>query len=82
LLEIRAGAVTTISELDRANEIAGALSGIGAEDKSRFDEIHELLNQCYAVWETKDGDATLLARIRRAAARLDELEYGPLVPYE
>jgi hypothetical protein len=82
LHEIRAGGVAAISELDRANEIAHALSGITAEDETRFGEIHELLNQCRAVWETRDGDATLLARIRRAAARLDELEYGPLVPEE
>ncbi len=82
LQEIRAGGVAAIAELDRANEIAAALSGITAEDAVRFDEIHELLNQCRAVWESKDGDATLLARIRRAAARLDELEYGPLVPEE
>lgn len=82
LQEIRAGSLATIAELDRANEIAAALSGITAEDEARFDEIHELLNQCHAVWETQDGDATLLARIRRAAARLDELEYGPLVPEE
>lgn len=82
LQEIRAGTVSAISELDRANDIAYALSGIVAEDEARFDEIHELLSQCRAIWEAKDGDATLLARIRRAAARLDELEYGSLVPDE
>lgn len=80
LREIRTGNFAAVSELDQANEISYALSGIGVEDRSQFDEIHDLLNQCYTVWETKDGDGILLARIRRAAARLDELEYGPLVP--
>ena len=35
-----------------------------------------------AVWETSDGDRDLLSYIRRASARLDELEYGTLVPAE
>jgi hypothetical protein len=82
LQEIRDGNISAISELDRANDIASALSGIAAEDEARFDEIHDLLSQCRAVWEAKDGDTSLLARVRRAAARLDELEYGVLVPNE
>ncbi|MDR6512791.1 hypothetical protein J2792_003678 [Novosphingobium capsulatum] len=82
LQEIRSGGPIAIADLHRANEIAAALSCITADDCTRFDEIHELLNQCRTAWETMDGGATLLARIRRAAARLDELEYGPLVPDE
>ena len=82
LQEIRDGQVGAVSELEQANEMAYALSGIVADDAERFDEIHDLLSQCRTVWEAKDGDTILLARIRRAAARLDELEYGILVPDE
>jgi hypothetical protein len=82
LEKIRGGSIGCVPDLEAADEIAHALPGILGEDAPHFDRLHDLLLQCYAVWEAMDGNATLLRRIRRAAARLDELEYGPLVSAE
>ena len=82
LKKVRAGAIVAVSDLETANDVANALSGITSEDSVRFDHIHDLLMQCHAIWESIDGDSKLLPRIRRAAARLDELEYGPMVSAE
>lgn len=69
-----------VKDLGQAKAICSALTGMTAADAGCFDQFHSLLNQCLKLWETSDGDRDLLACIRRAASRLDEVEYGPHVP--
>jgi hypothetical protein len=65
-----------------AKTICSALTGMWEVDSGSFDHFHDLLSKSLAVWEAGSGDSDLLGYIRRAAARLDELEYGVLVPEE
>ena len=71
-----------ITTSHQAKEICSALTGVGEADRGSFDHFHDLLRMSLAVWDTSDGDRDLLSYIRRASARLDELEYGTLVPAE
>lgn len=71
-----------ISTSQEGKEICSALTGMEVADQNKFDCFHDLLRKSLAVWEASDGDRDLLSFIRRAAARLDELEYGSLVPAE
>lgn len=73
---------TTITSSSQAKDICSALTGMTEEDKSKLDIFHNLLQMSLAVWEANDADRDLLGYIRRAAARLDEVEYGALVPAE
>lgn len=73
---------TTIKDAQRAKEICSALTGLWEVDSAKFDHFHKLLQMALAVWDAGDGSRDLLASIRRAAARLDEVEYGALVPAE
>jgi hypothetical protein len=79
---IRTGASVAISNLDQAINVAHALSSIVESDRNRFEEFHDLLGRCLSVWRNIREGNTLLYHIRLAAARLDELEYGPQVPIE
>lgn len=65
-----------------AKDICSALTGMWEADSSKFDQFHGLLQTALGIWEASDGDKNLLGYIRRAATRLDEIEYGPLVPAE
>jgi hypothetical protein len=69
-----------ISTSRQAKEICSALTGMWEADQGSFDHFHGLLGMSLAVWESGDGDRDLLGYIRRAATRLDELEYGASVP--
>ncbi|WP_158213890.1 helix-turn-helix domain-containing protein [Sphingopyxis bauzanensis] len=69
----------SISTERQAKEVCSALTGMGETDRTSFDLFHDLLGSSLAVWEASDGDRDLLGYIRRAASRLDELEYGALV---
>lgn len=69
-----------ISTVRQAKDICSALTGMRESDKLNFDHFHSLLQKSLTLWEAGDGDADLLGYIRRAAARLDEIEYGELVP--
>lgn len=69
-----------VRDLKHAKTICSALTGMTEGDASRFDQFHSLLGQCLKLWEASEGDRDLLACIRRAASRLDEVEYGPHVP--
>ena len=71
-----------VTTAHQVKEICSALTGMGEADRNRFDRFHDLLRMSLAVWEASDGDRDLLGYIRRASARLDELEYGALVPAE
>jgi len=71
-----------ITTSQQAREICSALSGVVESDRASFDHFHDLLRMSLVVWEKSDGDRDLLSYIRRASARLDELEYGALVPSE
>ena len=71
-----------ITTSHHAKEICSALTGVGEADRGSFDHFHDLLRMSLAGWEASDGDRDLLSYIRRASARLDELEYGTLVPAE
>ena len=66
----------------QVKQVCSALTGLNEEHRSIFDSIHSILQMSLAVWEACDGDPDLLGYIRRASARLDELEYGVLVPAE
>ncbi|SHM73241.1 Putative DNA-binding domain-containing protein [Sphingobium sp. YR657] len=79
---IRSGLLLPIADLEGACAVADALAGITQDDEANFDLFHSLLSECRTIWETHHDNGRLLSRIRRAAARLDELEYGPLVPSE
>lgn len=68
-----------ISDLGQAKAICSALTGMTEADAGGFDQFHSLLSQCLKLWEASEGDRDLLAYIRRAASRLDEVEYGPRV---
>lgn len=72
----------TITTPRQAKEICSPLTGMKEADESNFQHFHDLLQRSLAVWEESGGDRDLLTYIRRAAARLDELEFGPLVPAE
>lgn len=82
LSKFRAGETASITGLSDAHSVADALSGISEDDARMFDQVHNLLSQCRMQWEAIDDGKSLLSKIRRAAARLDELEYGPMVPIE
>lgn len=66
----------------QVKDICSALTGMWEADRSKFDRFHAVLQKVLGMWEASEGDKDLLGYIRRAAARLDELEYGPLVPSE
>jgi hypothetical protein len=71
-----------ISDAQQAKDTCSALTGMRKSDEAKFGHFHRLLQLSLAVWEASHGDKDLLGYIRRAAARLDELEYGILVPDE
>ena len=60
-------------------DVCSAMTGMQETDSGQFQYFHDLLQISMDVWEAGDGDKDLLACIRRAAARLDEMEYGPAV---
>jgi hypothetical protein len=68
-----------ISDFRQAKAICSALTGMTEADAGAFGLFHSLLSQCLTLWEASDGDRELLTYIRRAASRLDEVEYGPQV---
>lgn len=72
----------TVSTPRQAKATCSALTGMRDSDLPRFDYFHELLRLCLNVWDVNESDSDLLGHIRRAAARLDELEFGPLVQPE
>ncbi len=69
-----------VSDLRQAKAICSALTGMTTADAGCFDQFHLLLSHCLKLWEASEGDRDLLSCIRRAASRLDEVEYGPQVP--
>lgn len=71
-----------VTDLRQAKTICSALTGMTEADAGAFDHFHSLLSQCLKFWDANPGDRDLLARIRRAASRLDEVEYGPKVPHD
>ncbi|MEP7351526.1 MAG: hypothetical protein ABI668_16495 [Sphingorhabdus sp.] len=73
---------TVISASRQARDICSALTGMSEGDAPKIDHFHNMLQMSMTVWEANDTDKDLLAYIRRAAARLDEIEYGALVPAE
>lgn len=73
---------TTIETVRQAKDVCSALTGMSEADAPKFDHFHNLLQMSLVVWEASYNDKDLLGIIRRAASRLDELEYGTLVPTE
>ena len=73
---------TTISTARQAKDVCSALTGMWEADAPKVDHFHNLLQMSLAAWDQSDNDKNLLGYIRRAASRLDELEYGALVPNE
>ncbi len=68
-----------ISDATQAKAVCSALTGMTDADFASFEHFHALIGKCFALWEASDGDRDLLACIRRAASRLDEVEFGPKV---
>jgi hypothetical protein len=68
-----------VSDLKQAKAVCSALTGMTDAHSSSFDHFRTLLGQCFALWEASDGDRDLLACVRRAASRLDEVEFGTKV---
>lgn len=79
---IKNSEILTVTNPDQAKAVCSALAGMSDDHQSNFQHFHDLLQMSLAVWDRTEGDRKLLAYIRRAAARLDELEFGPLVPAE
>ncbi|MEN3971666.1 ATP-binding protein [Sphingomicrobium sp. XHP0235] len=77
---IRNASKVTISSPREAKEICSALTGMWDADAAHFDHFRDLLRASLAIWDERENDRNLLGYIRRAAARLDEVEFGPLVP--
>lgn len=73
---------TEILSPQQAREACSALTGMDVCDKRNFDYFHNILQRSLNIWELSDDDKVLLGYIRRAASRLDELEYGSLVSSE
>lgn len=73
---------TEITSVKQAKEFCSALTGMDETDAASFDAFHLLLGFCLELWDRTDGHRDLLAHIRRAASRLDEVEYGPKVPQD
>ena len=71
-----------VGDLKQAKAICSALTGMTEADAGCFDQFHSLLSQCLKLWEASENDRDLLGCIRRAASRLDEVEYGPQAPPE
>lgn len=76
LNQIRAGSVKILKSKGGATTAADAITGLKKVDADTFETANELLRQALDFW---DGDRNMLAYLRRAASRLDELIYGPLV---
>lgn len=76
LSQIRSGSVQTLKSKAGATTALDALTGLTKADTETFEIANELLRQALDLW---DGDRNMLASLRRAASRLDELIYGPLV---
>jgi hypothetical protein len=74
---VRAGGYASLSDKATASRVLDALTGLENTDTKTFEHANDLLSQALDLW---DGDRTLLFHLRRAASRLDELIYGPLVP--
>lgn len=68
-----------ITSLKQAKDVCSALTGMKDAHSASFDAFHAVLGKCLDLWDQSDGDRDLLGYIRRAAARLDEVEYGPKV---
>lgn len=77
LNQIRERAVGQISTSARAKEVMDAMTGLKEADADVFEYANELVGQCLEFWA---DDRNLVTYIRKAASRLDELIYGPLVP--
>lgn len=73
-------AAPEVSNMTQAKAICSAMTGMTSVDEQFYDRFHVLLGQCLALWGAGDGNRDLLGYIRRAASRLDEVEYGPKVP--
>lgn len=71
-----------ISTVADVKNVCSALTGMAEADRGSFERFRELLGHCMEVWDANGAKRDLLAYIRRAASRLDEVEYGPAVPKE
>lgn len=77
LNQIRERAVGQIATSARAKEVMDAMTGLKEADADVLEYANELVGQCLEFWA---DDRNLVTFIRKAASRLDELAYGPLVP--
>ena len=73
---LREGSYSTLSSIADAQRVLDAITGLDETDSSTFVHANDLLRQALDLW---DGDRSYLTHLRKAASRLDELIYGPLV---
>ncbi|MCZ8195565.1 MAG: ATP-binding protein [Aquidulcibacter sp.] len=76
LSRIRDNEVIDINSVEQAKVVVGALTGLTATDDDVFDYANQLVTSAMNFWSQDRG---LMSLARKAAARLDELVYGPLV---
>ncbi|MDR6114493.1 MULTISPECIES: ATP-binding protein [unclassified Sphingomonas] len=76
LNDIRLGNLAGVTTPAEAVAMLGALTGLRGDDAQTYELANELLRQALNLWS---GDRAFLSHLRRAASRLDELVYGPLV---
>lgn len=76
LTDIRFGTLKEVKTQQEAVRALSALTGLKDDDSEAFELANDLLRQALDLW---DGDRDFLGHLRRAASRLDELIYGPLV---
>lgn len=76
LNDIRFGFLKGVTTSAEAVRVLTALTGLTEDDRTTFELANELLRQALDLWS---GDRDYLSHLRRAASRLDELIYGPLV---
>jgi Putative DNA-binding domain len=82
---VRLGNVRGSDELDlstplAAKAYANSFAGLENSDLETADRLHGILKSIYDNWEANPENRDLLAALRRACARLDEIEFAHLVP--
>lgn len=74
--EIRDGKILSLGDANHQAEVLRALTGLTTSDQHVLEIANGLVLEALNAW---DGDRTILGDIRRAASRIDELVFGPLV---
>lgn len=74
--DILEGKIDSLHDRESASEVLKALTGLKDAHSGFFERANGLVLQALDLW---DGDRNYIGELRRAASRIDELVYGPLV---